>query len=168
MCYKWKIYILGHPQTQHSTGAMRQGETELLKYLHYIIGQDEAKVFTYVKTHISVSSAGSQQCWYQAVVCISTPRRYMRRRHFFLNNEWIWVHINISSMDQSEFKRIWSITDNMWLIFFFFNWIQRFFNQLIFQKKISNKLVDVKTLSNTPLTLATIPVNLFLTSNTLN
>ena len=121
-------YILGHPQTQHSTGAMRQGETELLKYLHYIIGQDEAKVFTYVKTHISVSSAGSQQCWYQAVVCISTPRRYMRRRHFFLNNEWIWVHINISSMDQSEFKRIWSITDNMWLIFFFFNWIQRFFN----------------------------------------
>ena len=65
------------------------GEAEL-RTLHQRVRQSRAM---YIGTHSSISSP--IQCWYQAVVCISTPRMYLLSEHFlvhyhFRNSDFRW------------------------------------------------------------------------------
>ena len=61
-------------------GPMQQGKAKL-HTLHYQSRQSRA---VYIKTHFSVSLP--PQFWSQAVVCVSIPRMYPRRRHILVND----------------------------------------------------------------------------------
>ena len=73
MCQEWKICIVGHPQTpwvHKARGAWDPCNTILRKVKPSCVNQ----------TYFSVSSL--PQCWSQAVVCISTPRKYPDSGYF--------------------------------------------------------------------------------------